>query len=112
MDRKEEKKATHSNGNYDPSHPSYRQVDLRLALVCYGGVSLATYMYGATLEFYHLLVASRALEEQRAGRIYPKLKLNEVETLYFNILEEMSRYHGVQIRTSIDLIGGTSAGES
>jgi hypothetical protein len=31
-----------------------RQKELRLALVCYGGVSLAVYMHGITKEVWHL----------------------------------------------------------
>ena len=37
-----------------------RQKELRRALVCYGGVSLAVYMHGVTKEIWHLARASRA----------------------------------------------------
>jgi len=30
-----------------------RQKELRLALVCYGGISLAVYMHGVTKELWH-----------------------------------------------------------
>ncbi len=36
-----------------------RQKELRIALVCYGGVSLAVYMHGVTKEIWHLARASR-----------------------------------------------------
>ena len=36
-----------------------RQKELRIALVCYGGVSLAVYMHGVTKELWNLARASR-----------------------------------------------------
>jgi len=36
-----------------------RQKELRLALICYGGVSLAIYMHGITKEVWKLAQASR-----------------------------------------------------
>lgn len=39
-----------------------KQIELRLALVLYGGVSLAVYMHGITREFLGLVRASRRLE--------------------------------------------------
>ena len=35
-----------------------REKELRLALVCYGGVSLAVYMHGTTKEVWKLVRAS------------------------------------------------------
>jgi hypothetical protein len=40
-----------------------REKELRLALICYGGVSLAVYMHGITREIWHLVRASRAFLE-------------------------------------------------
>ena len=37
-----------------------REKELRLALVCYGGISLAVYMHGITKEIWRLVRASRA----------------------------------------------------
>ena len=34
--------------------------ELRIGLVCYGGVSLAIYMYGVIKEFHKLVVTSQA----------------------------------------------------
>ena len=42
-----------------------REKELRLALICYGGVSLAVYMHGITREIWHLVRASRAYLENR-----------------------------------------------
>ena len=36
-----------------------RQKELRIALVCYGGISLAVYMHGVTKELWHLARVSR-----------------------------------------------------
>ena len=47
-----------------------RQKELRLALVCYGGVSLAVYMHGITKEVWHLARASRAYHHP--GVVRPK----------------------------------------
>jgi len=38
------------------------RIELRLALVCYGGVSLAVYMHGVTKELHKLVQASRAFD--------------------------------------------------
>ena len=38
-----------------------REKELRLALVCFGGLSLAVYMHGASKEILKLVRASRAL---------------------------------------------------
>ena len=42
-----------------PADP-VREKELRLALVCYGGISLAVYMHGITKEVWHVSRASRA----------------------------------------------------
>ena len=44
-----------------------KDVELRLALVCYGGVSLAVYMHGVTKEFLKLVRASRAYHAAPKG---------------------------------------------
>jgi hypothetical protein len=36
-----------------------RQKELRIALVCYGGISLAVYMHGVTKEIWKAVRASR-----------------------------------------------------
>jgi hypothetical protein len=40
-----------------------REKELRLALICYGGVSLAIYMHGVTREIWHMVRASRAFHD-------------------------------------------------
>ena len=39
-----------------------RTKELRLGVVCYGGVSLAIYIHGVTKELHKLAVASKACE--------------------------------------------------
>ena len=51
-----------------PSAPDHANtVELRLALVCYGGVSLAIYMHGVTKEIQKLVAASKAYEQDQAN---------------------------------------------
>ena len=42
---------------------SMKEKELRLALVCYGGISLAVYMHGVTKEIWHLARASRSFHD-------------------------------------------------
>ncbi len=58
--------------------------ELRLALVCYGGVSLAVYMHGVTKEIWHLARASRdftAGDQGGSGAPSPS------QTIYREILQ-------------------------
>ena len=83
-----------------------RERELRLALVCYGGISLAVYMHGITKEVWHLLHASQALaadEEPADG----------VERLYRALLVQMETAggeNGTRVRVLADIVAGASAG--
>ncbi len=80
-------------------------IELRLALVCYGGVSLAIYMHGVTKELEKLVRASRALEE------HPDRKPDGSEKAYWEALAQRRQERGnVRTRVVIDVIAGTSAG--
>jgi patatin-related protein len=81
-----------------------RQKELRLALVCYGGVSLAVYMHGITKEVWHLARASRAFHHPAAA------PLEGVAASYRAFLEEIARDHGVRLRVLPDVLTGASAG--
>lgn len=81
-----------------------RQKELRLALVCYGGVSLAVYMHGITKEVWHLARASRAFHHPAA------VPLNGVAAAYREFLATIEREHGVKIRVLPDILTGASAG--
>jgi patatin-related protein len=80
--------------------------ELRLALVCYGGVSLAVYMHGVTKELRKLVVASRAFEQQPDHNPFAD---EQTEWAYFEQLAALA-VHGTTIRVLIDVISGTSAG--
>jgi len=82
--------------------------ELRLGLVCYGGVSLAIYMHGITSELYNLVVASRALEEDPDTNPFPE---TSTEHHYWAALAQARNEDGgVTTRVVVDTISGTSAG--
>ena len=81
-----------------------REKELRLALVCYGGVSLAVYMHGITKEVWHLARASRAFHHPSAVR------LDGVAAAYRDFLGLIARDHGLQLRVLPDILTGASAG--
>ena len=77
--------------------------ELRLALICYGGVSLAVYMHGITREVWTLARASRAFEDDTP----PDAPLARVYADLFAALEERA---GVRLRVLPDILAGASAG--
>ena len=84
-----------------------RTKELRLAIVCYGGSSLAVYMHGVTKELNRLVKGSALLAtadvDVAAG--------TPSERVYARLLEELTqRDGGVQTRVVVDVIAGTSAG--
>jgi patatin-related protein len=79
--------------------------ELRLALVCYGGVSLAIYMHGMTKELHRAIRAS-VLDEQGM----PSAAGAPSELAYRKLLEELSAERNVHTRIVVDAIAGTSAG--
>jgi patatin-related protein len=84
-----------------------REKELRLALVCYGGVSLAVYMHGITKELWRLARASRAYhdgEDSLSGALLTS------EAVYRGLFERIEREHGIKLRALIDVIAGASAG--
>jgi len=80
-----------------------REKELRLALVCYGGVSLAVYMHGITKELWRLARASRAFHDGAPPS-------SGSEAIYRGLLEQIESEKGVRIRVLIDVIAGASAG--
>jgi len=85
-------------------NPFMRQKELRLALVCYGGVSLAVYMHGITKEVWHLARASRAFHHPS------DVTLGGVAAAYREFLEAIERDHGLKLRVLPDILTGASAG--
>ncbi|MBC7496962.1 MAG: patatin-like protein [Sphingomonadaceae bacterium] len=78
-----------------------REKELRLALVCYGGISLAVYMHGITKEVWKLVRASAA--RRREGRAGP-----DTEAIYGDLLDVIGEQ--VDLRVIVDIIAGASAG--
>lgn len=91
-----------------PNLPSDHDVrELRLALVCYGGVSLAIYMHGITKELEKLVRAStRFADDPTRNPFEPK----QTEYAYFDALRRKAAAEGYRTRVVVDIIAGTSAG--
>jgi patatin-related protein len=79
--------------------------ELRLGLVCYGGVSLAIYMHGMTKEI-HRAVRASVLEEK--GLNSEDDAKSEQE--YRKLLHALRQERDVLTRIVVDAIAGTSAG--
>ncbi len=95
-----------------------REKELRIALVCFGGVSLAVYMHGICKEILKLLRASSALHRitdrsQRANALFfDQADSNDpeydTEADYFELLRQIGRK--LELRVIADIIAGASAG--
>jgi patatin-related protein len=95
-----------------------REKELRIALVCFGGVSLAVYMHGVSKEILKLVRASAALHAigDRAQRahagFFDRFDRNDAEydteDVYFGLLREIGRH--IELRVVVDIIAGASAG--
>lgn len=81
-----------------------REKELRLALVCYGGISLAVYMHGVTKEVWHLVRASRACLD---GETPPPGGSIHAYRAQLAAIEAQS---GTRLRVLTDIIAGASAG--
>jgi patatin-related protein len=82
-----------------------REKELRIALVCYGGISLAVYMHGVTKELWKLLRASRAVTAGEDSK-----GLSATEAVYARLLETLQTHHGLRLRVLCDIMAGASAG--
>jgi patatin-related protein len=80
-----------------------REKELRLALVCYGGISLAVYMHGITKEVWHLARASRAFHDGTQPS-------DAIDIVYRDMLREIEEVSGVRLRVLVDILSGASAG--
>ncbi|MBH1992875.1 MAG: patatin-like protein [Sphingomonadaceae bacterium] len=80
-----------------------KERELRLALVCYGGISLAIYMHGITKEVWRLARASRAFHDGAPAG-------GGSEGVYHRLLGDMEAASGVRLRVMPDIIAGASAG--
>lgn len=80
-----------------------REKELRLALICYGGISLAVYMHGITKEIWRLARASRAFHAGEASA-------PGSEAVYARLLQTISKDCGLDVRVLADILAGASAG--
>lgn len=95
-----------------------REKELRIALVCFGGVSLAIYIHGICKEILKLVRASSALHRitdraQRAEASFfdfadPRDPEYDTEAEYFSLLREIG--HKIELRVIVDTLAGASAG--
>ncbi|MGK2912200.1 MAG: patatin-like protein [Sphingobium sp.] len=83
-----------------------REKELRLALVCYGGISLAIYMHGITKEIWHLARASRDYHDAM-GEVEPQ---DSSRAVYRALIAEIEAETGTRLRILPDIIAGASAG--
>jgi len=84
-----------------------REKELRLALICYGGVSLAVYMHGITKEIWHLTRASRAFH---GGDAADGAQGGGSAAVYRGLLEQALAATGTRLRVMPDILAGASAG--
>ena len=95
-----------------------REKELRIALVCFGGVSLAVYIHGICKEILKLVRASSALHRitdraQRAKAEFfdyadPADPEYDTEADYFSLLRDIGRK--LELRVIVDTLAGASAG--
>jgi patatin-related protein len=95
-----------------------KEKELRLALVCYGGVSLAVYMHGVTKEILKLVRASRVYHgednhSRRQTSTYSDLdksqgRERDTEEVYYELLRAIGATF--DLRVFVDTIAGASAG--
>lgn len=84
-------------------------LEVRLALVCYGGVSLAIYMSGITREIQELVTASALRLAPEAGAP------SGTAAVYARLIEALETDASAQgdphrIQVGVDIVAGTSAG--
>ena len=80
-----------------------REKELRIALVCYGGISLAVYMHGITKEIWRLAKASRAFHAGEAAK-------TGSQSVYHTLLARIADDKELKLRVLVDILAGASAG--
>ncbi len=79
-----------------------REKELRIALVCYGGISLAVYMHGITKEVWRLAQASRARHDLSGP--------GDGGNVYGDLLALVAEQGQTDLRVLVDILAGASAG--
>ncbi len=82
-----------------------RDKELRLALICYGGISLAVYMHGITREIWQVVRASERFN--RTG--FTPGESPSAPCPYDELLAYVAG-RGIRLRVMVDIIAGASAG--
>lgn len=92
-------------------HPM-RQKELRFALICYGGISLAVYMHGVTKEIWHATRASRDHHDGVGSRSSGPADepTRGVERAYRRLLSHIEQTRNLRLRVFTDIVTGASAG--
>lgn len=96
-----------------------KEKELRLALVYYGGVSLAVYQHGVNVEILNLIRASKdyhsprihgrkQAEDHRYSSATDEGRGYSTEPVYFDLLKQIGRV--LDLRIVVDVISGSSAG--
>lgn len=95
-----------------------KEKELRLALVCYGGVSLVLYMHGVVTELLKLARASKTYHsipgvERRQGETFASSNRvdhgeHDSEEAYFALLKAVGKR--LDLRVIVDSVAGASAG--
>lgn len=92
-----------------------KEKELRLALVCYGGVSLAVYMHGITKEIWKLQRASKARRDAKGkpevsgfSAVESTGRPADTESVYFDLLARIGE--AIDLRVLVDIVAGASAG--
>jgi len=80
-----------------------QEKELRIALVCYGGVSLAVYMHGITKEIWRLAKASQAVHSSDDSEA-------KSDDIYANLLRTIAKSATTDLRVVVDILAGASAG--
>ena len=94
-----------------------KEKELRIALVCFGGVSLAVYMHGVSTEILKLARASAALHavRNRAQRLASSFESGgepdrDTETIYYELLRDFGKVQPVEVVVREVLAPGSAEG--
>ena len=90
-----------------------KQIEVRLAVVLYGGVSLAVYIHGVTREILNLVRASKLFRAAQSRAISEsdldvQRPVGDSTAVYYDLFRALSP--GIELRVVVDLISGASAG--
>jgi patatin-related protein len=86
-----------------------KQIEVRLAVVLYGGVSLAVYIHGVTREVLNLVRASKLVHADGMEAGTPSAEeLTDSTAIYAEVLKALAP--DIDVRVVVDLVSGASAG--